>query len=276
MTTKDLSNSGILSPMVIFTLRAIGASTLFWILSLFMPREKVAPKDLLLIVAASILGLFIPQLTFLEASPITTAIDTSILGSITPIFTMFVAAIFLKEPLTWKKVLGVALSFAGVIFLILNSITLAHGASETKPLGVVLLIANTLSFALYLGIFRPLIEKYSVVTFMKWMFLVSLVVSLPFSARGLVSSQYGILTPKLWCELGFLVIFATFVAYFLIPYGQKILRPTVVSMYTYVQPVLAVFISIASGIDTLSWQKVVAMILIFSGVVIVNRSRAKV
>lgn len=276
VTTKDLSNSGILSPTVIFTLRAIGACTLFWLISIFTPKEKIAPKDLLLTAAASFLGLFVPQLTFLEASPITTAIDTSILGSITPIFTMFVAAIFLKEPITWKKALGVVLSFGGVLFLIFNSISLGHtGAELTKPLGVVLLVANTLSFALYLGIFRPLIEKYSVVTFMKWMFLFSLLYSLPFSAGRLFTSPFGLLTGKLWAELGFLVIFATFIAYFLIPFGQKSLRPTVVSMYTYVQPVLAVLISIFSGIDKLTWQKCLAMILIFSGVVIVNRSRAK-
>jgi len=275
VTTKDIANSGVVSPMVLFTLRAIGAVSLFWIISFFMPKEEVEKKDFPMIVLASFLGLFVPQLTFLVAITMTTAIDTSIIGSITPIFTMFVAAIFLKEPITWKKAFGVFLSFGGVIFLILNSVTMGHGADHTSPLGVILLIMNTSSFACYLGIFRPLINKYSVVTFMKWMFLFSLMMSLPFSAKGLVTTHYSEITLQVGLEIGFLILFATFFAYFLIPYGQQRIRPTLVSMYTYIQPILAAVISICVGMDTLSVKKVLAMLLVFTGVVIVNQSRAK-
>lgn len=275
VTTKDIANCGIVSPIVLFTLRAIGACVIFWLLSLFLQKERVPLRDMWKIACASFLGLFVPQLTFLKAIGITTAIDTSILSSITPIFTMFIAAIFLKEPLSWKKVLGVILSFGGVVFLILNSITIHHGANETSPMGIVLLVLNTLSFASYLGIFRPIISRYSVVTFMKWMFLFSLLLSLPFSLKGLATTAFVAIPMKVWLEIGFLIVFATFVAYFLIPYGQQRIRPTLISMYTYVQPILAVIISICAAIDVMTWQKIVAMSVIFGGVLIVNRSRAK-
>lgn len=275
VTTKDIANSGLVTPIVLFSLRAIGTVSLFWIISFFMPKEKVDTKDMLSIAVAAFLGLFVPQLTFLKAITVTTAIDTSIIGSITPIFTMFVAAIFLKEPITWKKAFGVFLSFGGVIFLILNSVTVNRGADQTTPLGILLLVLNTSSFACYLGIFRPLINKYSVVTFMKWMFLFALAMSLPFSAKGLLTTHYSEISLQVALEIGFLIIFATFFAYFLIPYGQQRIRPTLVSMYSYTQPVIAAVISICVGIDTLSWQKLLATVLVFSGVIIVNQSRAK-
>lgn len=275
VTTKDVANSGIFAPIALFTLRAIGASALFWLISLFMPKEKVAPGDFVKIILASILGLFIPQMTFLAAITMSTSIDTAIMSSIAPIMTMFVAAIVVKEPITLKKAGGVATSFIGVIILILNSMHYSGGAVETTtPLGFVLLALNALSFASYLGIFRPLISRYSVVTFMKWMFLSVLIISLPFSVKPLLHTDYAAASGLIWGEIGFLILFATFVAYFLIPIGQKNLRPTIVSLYTYLQPIIATLISIAVGMDTISWQKCIAIAMVFAGVAIVNKSRA--
>lgn len=271
---KDITACGLISPIALFSLRAIGASALFWLISLFTPRENVAPGDMWKIVLASLLGLFVPQLTFLAACRMTTAIDISVISTIVPIFTMFIAAIALKEPITVKKAAGVAISFAGVLLLIFNSVVTTNRVDKSSPWGIALMLLNGLSFASYLGIFRPLISKYSVVTFMKWTFLSALIISLPFSARGLVTTAYTAISGKVWLEIGFLVFFATFVAYFLIPIGQKNIRPTLVSMYTYLQPTIAVAVAIAIGMDALTWQKTLATILVVSGVIIVNRSRA--
>lgn len=271
---KDIATDGGISPIVLFTFRALVAGLLFWTLSLFLKRERVPWQDLLRMAAASLVGLFVPQFTFLTAITCTTTIDTSILGSMTPIMTMFVAAIFLKEPITFKKAGGVALSFAGVMLLIFNSSHAAGNVDTTSAWGVVLLVVNTLSFAMYLGMFRPLINKYSVVTLMKWMFLFSLAMSLPFSARGIFEVDYAAIPRPVWLEIGFLIFFATFVAYFLIPVGQKNIRPTLVSMYSYLQPIIATLIAIIIGTDTLSTAKVVAAVLVFLGITVVNRSRA--
>lgn len=272
---KDIADANVVTPIELFCLRSIGASALFWFISIFTPKEHVPPKDLLKIFAASILGLFIPQLTFLKAITLTTSIDISILGSASPIMTMFVAAIVLKEPITFKKAIGVLISFAGVMILIFNSASIGSGAVQTSPLGVALMIANGLSFALYLGIFRPIISRYNVVTFMKWTFLFSMLISVPFNLNDLVSIQYSQIQPKILLQIGFLILFATFVAYFLIPIGQKNLRPTIVSMYSYIQPIIAAVISIIIGMDILTWQKIVAALLVFGGVAVVNKSRAR-
>jgi len=226
------------------------------------------------IALASFLGLFCPQVTFLIGITMSTSIDTAILGTLGPVFTMLFAFFFLGEPITGKKAGGVAVSLAGVLFLIFNSVH-AGGAAATTPLGFVMLLLNSLTFSMYLGIFRPLIAKYSVVTFMKWSFLFSLVLALPFAGKGLVTTDYAAVPPLVLWEIGYLIVFATVIAYFLIPYGQKFIRPTLVSMYNYLSPVIATWVSIWTGLDTLTWQKVVAAVFIVSGVVLVSRSRAK-
>lgn len=271
---KDIANSHSISPSVLFSIRAIGASALFWLLSLFLPKEKMAPKDILMTALASVLGLFLPQYSFLVATTMTTSIDLSVLGTLPPIFTMIFAAIFLKEPITAKKAGGVFLSLAGVLMLIFNSVSAHNGVEQTKPLGIALMLLNGVSFGAYLGIFRPLISRYSVVTFMKWMFLFSLLISLPFSAEGFFTTDFAAITPSVVREIAFLVIFATFVSYFLIPVAQKRIRPTVISLYTYLQPMIATVFSIIIGMDSLTWQKIVAIVLVFAGVGFVNRSKA--
>lgn len=272
---KDIAKAEVISPMALYTLRALVAAVLFWLISIFTPRERVPWRDILKIGAASIIGLFIPQVTFLQAITVSTTIDTSILGSLTPIWTMFFAFFCLGEPLTFKKITGVALSFLGALLLIFNSVHASNGVESTSTAGIILLLINTISFALYLGMFRPLISRYSVITFMKWAFLWSLAISLPLSWHGLVSADYAHITPQVGGEIAFLILAATCVAYFLIPLGQKHLRPTVVSMYTYLQPIIACICSMCMGMDTLTWQKMLAFVLVLGGVAIVNQSRAK-
>ena len=272
---KDLTSGHLISPIGIFTLRSLGAGLMFWILSLFFPAEKVEKKDYLKILAAAFLGYFVTQLTFLIAIPDVTPMHCSIISSISPIYTMFIAAIVLKEPLSWTKAGGVALSLCGILFLIFNNASGTSGASESKLSGIFLMFLNSLSFSLYLGIFKPVIAKYSVVTFMKWIFLFSALMSLPLSFREVVSLEWTkIPSVQMW-ELGFLIVFATFVSYFLIPFGQKRIRPTLVSMYSYIQPIIATIISIILCMDILTWQKLIAALMVFAGVFIVSRSRAK-
>lgn len=271
---KDLTSGGVISPFGLFLLRSVFAGALFWLTSFFLPKEKVDRKDFPKIFAASFLGFFLTQITFLMGIPLITPMDCSIIVTTSPIFTMLIAAVVLKEPITVKKAGGVALSFAGILFLIFNSVASSNGVTETTPLGIILLIGNSLSFSLYLGIFKPLIAKYSPVTFMKWIFLFSTVLALPMGAKEVVAFDYAVQSSSFYWELGYLVFFATFMAYFLIPIGQKRIRPTLVSMYTYVQPIIATVISICIGMDQLNWQKILAASMVVAGVLLVTFSRS--
>ena len=271
---KDLTAGRLISPLAIFTLRSVGAGALFWLISLFTSNEKVEKKDYVRIFAASMLGFFVCQVTFLVGIPHITPMDCSVLSAISPIYTMIIAAIVLKEPITWQKAGGVAISFAGIIYLIVSR-TSATGTTETSLFGILMLILNSLSFSLYLGIFKPLIGKYSVVTFMKWIFLFAFVVSAPFSAGEIVALDWSAIPAVQLAELVYLIFCATFITYFLIPVGQKRIRPTLVSMYSYVQPIIAIVISITIGMEVLTWQKVLAAIMVFGGVVVVSYSKSR-
>ena len=272
---KDLTSGQLISPLAIFCLRAMGAGALFWLISMFMPKEKVEKKDYIKIFAASLLGFFICQITFLMGIPHITPMDCSILTAISPIYTMIIAAMVLKEPITLQKAGGVAISFAGIIYLIVSKVSLG-GAAETTPFGIFMLILNSLSFSLYLGIFKPLISKYSVVTFMKWIFLFAFAISAPFSAKEIITLDWGTIPTIQLAELAFLVAFATFITYFLIPIGQKRIRPTLVSMYSYIQPIVAILISICTGMEMLTWQKILAATMVFGGVIIVSYSKGRI
>ena len=271
---KDLTSSRLISPIALFCIRSLGAGALFWIISCFLPKEKVEKKDYGKILAASLLGFFFTQMTFLIAIPDITPMDCSIVSSLSPIYTMFIAAYALKEPITLRKAGGVAISFLGIIYLIMNSVTSTGGTVETSLIGILLMIANSLCFSLYLGLFKPVISKYSVITFMKWIFLFASAFSLPLAGKELLTFDYSLLSGMYLWELAFLIVCSTFITYFLIPLGQKRIRPTLVSMYSYVQPIIAIAISIWVGMDSLSWQKVLAGIMVFGGVVLVNYSRS--
>ena len=272
---KDLTAGSLISPLAIFTLRSVGAGALFWIISLFTPKEKVEKRDYVRIFVASMLGFFVCQVTFLVGIPHITPVDCSVLSAISPIYTMIIAAIVLKEPITWQKACGVIMSFAGIIYLIVSRSS-AGGTAETSLFGILMIILNSLSFSLYLGIFKPLIGKYSVVTFMKWIFLFAFVVSAPFSAAEIVSLDLNVIPAIQLAELAYLIFCATFITYFLIPLGQKRIRPTLVSMYSYVQPIIAIVISITAGMEMLTWTKVLAAIMVFGGVVVVSYSKSRV
>ena len=272
---KDLTAGRLISPLAIFTLRSLRAGALFWLISFFTQKEKVEKKDYAGIFAASMLGFFVCQVTFLVGIPHITPMDCSVLSAISPIYTMIIAAIVLKEPITWQKAGGVAISFAGIIYLIVSR-TSAAGTTETSLFGILMLILNSLSFSMYLGIFKPLIGKYSVVTFMKWIFLFAFVVSAPFSAREIVTLDWSAIPAIQFAELAFLIFCATFITYFLIPVGQKRIRPTLVSMYSYVQPIIAIVISITVGMEMLTWSKVLAAVMVFGGVVVVSYSKSRV
>ena len=271
ISCKNIALDGNVTPMALFCLRSFGATVLFWIWSLFTaPREQIERKDLWKVAVASFLGLFMTQLSFLFAITKTTAIDASIMSTLSPIMTLVISAIVIHERIIWSGIAGIALSLVGVLILIFNCVSIRSGADSTSIWGLLGMVVNTLSFASYVGIFKPLIQKYSVVTFMKCMFLFSSLMALPFSFGAFGASNLAAVPMGVVWQILFVVVGATFIAYFLIPIGQKRLRPVVVCMYTYVQPVIAMVIALALGIDHLTLLKVVASILVFTGVGLVN------
>lgn len=269
---SEANPSGV-SPFALSVYRMLGACLLFWTVSLLRPREKVAPRDILLLLFASVFGIQLNQMLFLWGLSLTSPIDSSIIATVVPVLTMVLATLFLREPITWLKSGGVLTGCAGALILILVS---QHGTGHTSSVkGDVLCLISAVSYATYLTAFRNVIVKYSPVTTMKWMFLFAAVAAVAIYYRPLTAVDYAALAPETWAGIGYVVVCSTFLSYFMVPIGQRYLRPTVVSMYNYVQPVVAVLFTVAVGLDTFGFTKAAAALCVFAGVWLVTKSKSR-
>lgn len=271
--TKMVFAAGTVLPLVMVDFRVAGAALLFWITSLFLPKEHVPLPDLLRLFGAGMLGVLLNQGCFIIGVSLTTPGEASLVTTTMPMWVMLLAWLFLHEPITLKKFGGIVLGAAGAIILISGSGATAVGSNPA--LGDFIVLCAQLSYALYLTLYRNFIKKYSLVTLMKWMFLSATVIAIPSTFRVLAGTAWPAVTAMEWWGIGYVVVFATFLAYICIMIGQKRLRPTLVGMYNYVQPIVATITGIALGLDTFTPLKGVAVVLIFSGVWLVTISRAR-
>ncbi|MCM1151728.1 MAG: DMT family transporter [Alistipes sp.] len=271
LTSAD--NPGGVNPFALSVYRMVGACLLFWAVSLLLPRERVAPRDILRLLFASVFGIQLNQMLFLWGLSLTSPIDSSIIATIVPVLTMILATVFLREPITWLKSGGVALGCFGALLLVYVS---RHEAGQTSSvMGDVLCIVSAVSYAAYLTAFRDTIVRYSPVTTMKWMFLFAALVAVGIYYRPLVEVDYAALTSATWGGIGYVVVCSTFVSYLMVPVGQRFLRPTVVSMYNYVQPVVAVVFTVLVGLDSFGFSKCLAALCVFAGVWLVTKSKSR-
>lgn len=262
--TKDLLTDWV-SPMGYMASRCVGAALIFWVISLFTRREHVERKDLIVIMLSGLLGFVISQTLTAWALKFTTPVYFSLVAALTPVAVMLLAAVFLKENITFLKSVGVALAIAGGVLMLYKSWA-GGGSGSDDLLGIGLAVLSVLTWAIYLIVTRKVSAKYSPVTQMKWTFLISSVVVLPVA---LAEPQQPLFSSAAnWvgiAEMLFIVVFATVLGYFLIPYAMKWLRATTVSIYTNLQPVVASLVAIAIGQDILTWDKPVAGVLVLLG-----------
>ena len=261
------------SPISVTTFRMVGAALAFWLLSLFCKQEHVNHRDMLKIAFASLFALVFNQGIFIFGLSLTSPIDASIVTTTLPIVTMIVAAIYLKEPITNKKVLGIFVGAMGALILILSSQSAGNGNGNL--LGDLLCLVAQISFSIYLTVFKGLSQQYSVVTINKWMFVYASICYIPLSSADIMAIQWDAVSVTATLQLLYVVFGGSFVAYLCIMTAQKLLRPTVVSMYNYMQPIVATIAAIIMGIGSFGWQKGLAIALVFLGVYIVTQSKSK-
>lgn len=273
---KYLYSEGFLSPMAMTLLRMSFAATAFWLVSLFTKKEKVEKKDLLILCIGGLSGMLINQSLFAIGLGQTSSVDASIITTSGPLFAMILAAIILKEPITFKKAGGVVVGGAGAIFLVYTSNNVASAGEGSALLGDLSVLGAQLFYSFYLVITRPLSTKYSPITMMKWMFLFAAIIDLPIGYKYVMEAplfQQTDTTPFL-C-LGFALIGATFITYLCIPLAQRRIRPTTISMYNNLQPLIASGVAISMGMDRFTMEKLIAALLIFGGVYLVTVSKSK-
>ena len=262
-----------ITPEAYTALRLFFGAAGFWIISLFVPRERVGKRDMWIIVLGAV-SLYGTLWAFAEAMRFISPTYVSLISAMSPLVVMLMAALFLKEPITTRKALGVFFGIAGALLMILFSL---HGDAHYSNVGALLCFVNILFYAIYLLITRAVSPKYSPVTMMKWMFLYSFAFSLPAAIPTIPDSPLlmGTAPAMAYVNMGVVALFATVLAYYLLPVALRRLRPTTVSMYSNLQPFVTAALAIAVGQDVFTWNKPVALALIVFGVFLVTTSRAK-
>ena len=257
-----------IKPFALVSLRSISAAALFWITSLFMPKEPVNRKDLLFLFGCSFFGVVINQTLFLVGLDMTTPVNSSIILSTNPIFAFVFAALILKERITFLKGTGLAIGLSGVLLLILQ-----NGVPDLNSstfLGDIFSMVNTISWAFYTVVIKKMLEKYHPVTVMKWTFLFGMFTNLPVGYHQWSTMDWTSIPIRAWLQIGFVIVGATYLGYLFIIFGLRRLSPTIVSTYTYTQPIIAAYLATLIGQDHIDIIMITSALLIFAGVFVVS------
>jgi drug/metabolite transporter (DMT)-like permease len=250
-----------LPPFALVFARISGAGMLFWITGLLVPRERIGRGDLSRLILASVFGVAVNQSLFLNGLSRTSPIDASIIMTATPILVMVVARILIKEPVT------------GAILLIIHSGDISFNSEHFT--GNTMIVANATSYAVYLVIIKPLLAKYNPLTLMKWIFLFGFLLVLGPGLPAFVGVEWDSLPLDIVLSVLFVVIATTFLAYLLINYSLKYVKPVTVSIYIYSQPLVASVTAVIMGLDRIDLIKVVSALLVFAGVYFVSYSAGR-
>ena len=254
-------------------LRLLGATLIFWLISLFTPNEKIEKKDFLKILLASILGMCVNMLAFFRGLELSTPINSGIIITLSPVLVLILSYFFLKEKVTLKKIIGILIGFSGAVFLILNSSKTGTNAPNI-PLGNSFFLLNASAYAGYLIVIKPLTSKYNIFTLMKWLFLIGLVLSTPITFNQFIEVNWTELPWFAIWRMAYVVIGTTFLTYLFNIYALKTLSPTTVGSFIYLQPIITIGFALITGNDVLDTTKLFSCLLVFIGIYLVSiRSR---
>jgi len=292
---KDAMSSGI-SGFAMVGIRVIGGSLCFWFASIFYTfilkhkqakqsfcenhadtedsnflNDSLTMKERWKLFGAGMFAIVFNQCNYIIGLSITSPLNASIMTTTMPIITMVLAALILKEPITSKKLIGVMLGCVGAMTLILAT---AGGSIGGVLIGDIMCICGQFSYAFYLTAFKKVISNHHPITCQKWMMTSAMVVLLPFIIPTLKELDWNALSSTTFAETAFVVLGGTFFSFLFSTIAQKILRPTIVAMYNYMQPIVACTISVLLGLGVFSIYHLVAVILVFAGVYLVNMSKA--
>ena len=263
---KDVMEGGYLEPFAFILIRAIGATLLFWVVSLFF-SERVENKDKLKLLLCGIFGVAANQLLFFKGLDQTTRINASIIMVASPIIVALFSAVLIKEKPSATRIVGILLGLTGACFIILQGESNNQGASL---IGNLLIVLNATSYGLYLVLVKPLMKKYSPITVVKWVFTFGLIIVTPFGLTEIDTIVWE-MPNDILLKVGFVVVFTTFFTYLFNIYSVKRVSPTVVSSYIYLQPILTSIIAAFSGTETITIMMVISSIIIFIGVYLVSK-----
>lgn len=262
-----------IKPFGFILLRVGGAAIVFWILGLFVKATSIEKADYKKIIIAAFFGVGLNMLTFFKGLSYTTPISASVIMVTAPILVLIFASILLKEKLILRKIIGIVIGLIGAIVLIIYGSSSTTNA-ENVMLGNLLVFVNAASYAMYLVQVKKLIAKYNPIVFVKWLYLFGFLFVVPFGFSELVEVQWHLMPTSIYLKAAFVVLFTTCITYLFNLFALSRLKPTTVSVFIYLQPVIASIYALFVGSDSLNAIKIAATLLIFLGVFLVTKQVA--
>lgn len=263
---KDVMGGGFVKPFAFILMRVVGATLLFWSISMFF-REKVTNKDKLRMFLCGVFGVAANQLLFFKGLDQTSTINASLIMVASPIIVALLSAIIIKEKPSFYRIIGIIIGLAGACYIILQENNANEGASL---MGNLLIILNATSYGLYLVLVKPLMKKYSPITVIKWVFTFGLIIVTPFGLTEIDTVNWQ-MPVDIILKIGFVIIFTTFFCYLFNIYGVKRVSPTIVSSYIYLQPILTSIIAVVYGYENINETMIICGLIIFFGVYLVSK-----
>ena len=258
-------------PFGFIAMRVGGAVILFWLVSFFGPKEKIAMGDFPRIIAAAFFGVALNMLSFFKGLSYTSPIMGAVLMVTTPMIVLILSAFIIKERMRKRKVIGILLGLAGTITLILYGKSMVNAPNAT--LGNLLVFTNAFSYGIYLVIVKKLMDKYNAFTFVKWIYTFGFIMVLPFGWNEFQAIQWATIPIDILWKIGFVVVFSTFITYLFNLLSMRELNPTTIAVFVYLQPFFATIFAVGLGKDELSWIKLLSAVLIFVGVYLVTQKK---
>ncbi len=262
-----------IDPLPLYTVTIIVAA-LVSLISLAEPRERVSTKDALALIVAGLLIALLRKAMLMFGLSFTSPVDGAIIATVAPIVVLVISAILGLDTISGRKILGVLLGFAGAVGVILTGGQ--RGAGDNAMVGNILILLCAFISAIYVVWFKGLLQRLRPTTVLRWMFCAAAVVAVPFgfdSVMHIETSDWGL---HVWLAVAYLVLLPTYLPNLLLTSALKRVSPTLTSIYYYLQPTVAVAISVAIGLDKLHPLLIVFAALIFVGVGIVASANAKV
>ena len=257
-----------LLPTGFILLRVLVSGLLFFLVAPMFKREKIERKDFFLLAFCGLTGVALNQVLFFKGLALTTPINASIIMTTTPVLVLVVAAILIKEKITLRKIFGIALGASGAIMLLTLGKSISFNSDTFR--GDLFVFLNALSYGVFLVIVKPLMKKYHPITIIKWVFFSGFFFVLPFGYDEFLAIQWAFLPAKIWLGITYVVIGTTFIAYLLNTVALNVMPSSIVSIYIYLQPIIASGFALFYGQDQLSFLKIVSALLIFAGVYLVS------
>ncbi len=259
-----------IQPFGFILMRGLTGAILFAIVHWLFIKEKIARQDIFQLALCGLFGVAINQLAFFKGLNWTTPINASLIMLTTPVLVLIISVIMLRERMTWLKITGVVISLIGAAFLIMYGKPNIPTVGDKRWLGDFLILVNASSYGIYLVLVKSMMKKYHPLTVVKWSFFFGLLVIIPFGLGEFTQIQWDTFHKGIWLAVFYVLIFVTFFTYFFNITALRTVNASVVSTYIYLQPLLATFIALLAGRDTLSSVKIFAGMLIFMGVFMVS------